>query len=941
MRSIKEIDMADDLLQKVAEFIAKKANNPKDLTDTLVVFEGTRPSAYLRDKISKVLGFSYMAPSIFSLNDLVEYIVSEEGTFTIASELDVAHKLYEIVKRIAPEVFVQQRLFSDFISWAEEINRFIDRMYFENKEDDALINVQANAAIGYDVPESINKILEHIVRIKTELRDVLSKENKMTRGMLFQKAKELSKSIKLKKIKKIIFVNILFFQKCEEEILKNLSLTHETTFFYQGSPDDWKILKNIYDSLDCIVERTKKTNKDNDLKIYAPCDVHSQCAMVSDIIRETKDYDNTLVVLPEKENMVPLFSMLSSVTKDINVSMGYPIKRSALFSLVEMLINAQKTKKQGRYYTKEYVSIIMHPIIKNLDIGYGQAFTRGIVQVIENVFKGNIDISYSGQVFIDINELEKKGDFLEVVQEQAGSQDILQHDIIKTLSFIREHFFEKWGKVNSLKDLAAVLKGFIAVIMEYSDPERYPLQFNVIDALFKVVDNLEHINIEEEFSVDEIFSIFKSLVENEKTKFAGFPLKGIQVSEMMETRALCFKNVILMDLNEGIIPYGKINEPLIPVEVMRMLELSDPEIEEAIQKYHFNRIINTSEKAHLLYKNAEDSQKSRFLEDIIWTEQKRSRKLDVFSKFQAHFSSKIISQEKVKEKDASMVETIKNMTFSISSINTYIGCPMRFYYRYVLGIQETENILEGVQPRHIGDFVHKLLEEVFKKYINVPLIIDQMFKKDFFILLQELYKRDFENKMGVQKELFKDIIQDRLEAFLENERQRAEELGIRVSMVEENIKNTINTKAGELNLTAKIDRVDIDRQDNVYVLDYKAGSTSLMPSNIANINMQEISREKIKDMIRSVQLPVYLYLLQNSQKIDMEKVNVNAGLYYIRSVEIKWLFGKKDKILPKEALKLYIQATKYILEEICDKDKPFRCDKSARECSICPYVGMC
>ena len=50
--------------------------------------------------------------------------------------------------------------------------------------------------------------------------------------------------------------------------------------------------------------------------------------------------------------------------------------------------------------------------------------------------------------------------------------------------------------------------------------------------------------------------------------FSGSPLKGFQILGLLESRSLSFDNVIIMDVNETLLPKLKINEPLIPREII-------------------------------------------------------------------------------------------------------------------------------------------------------------------------------------------------------------------------------------------------------------------------------------------------------------------------------------------------------------------------------------
>ncbi len=79
-------------------------------------------------------------------------------------------------------------------------------------------------------------------------------------------------------------------------------------------------------------------------------------------------------------------------------------------------------------------------------------------------------------------------------------------------------------------------------------------------------------------------------LSSQMVAFSGSPLRGLQILGLFETRALNFKNVIVVDVNEGLLPSLNIYEPLIPREVMIKLNLDRLELEEEIQRYGFHAL---------------------------------------------------------------------------------------------------------------------------------------------------------------------------------------------------------------------------------------------------------------------------------------------------------------------------------------------------------------
>ena len=57
---------------------------------------------------------------------------------------------------------------------------------------------------------------------------------------------------------------------------------------------------------------------------------------------------------------------------------------------------------------------------------------------------------------------------------------------------------------------------------------------------------------------------------------------------------------------------------------------------------------------------------------------------------------------------------------------------MEFYYTYVLGVKEQEDLLDEPEARQVGTFVHGLLEESFKPFLNKKPEITSVFRKRFY-----------------------------------------------------------------------------------------------------------------------------------------------------------------------------------------------------------------
>ena len=107
-------------------------------------------------------------------------------------------------------------------------------------------------------------------------------------------------------------------------------------------------------------------------------------------------------------------------------------------------------------------------------------------------------------------------------------------------------------------------------------------------------------------SARRMFKIFDAKISGELVKFHGSPLKGLQILGLLETRSLNFENVIVLDVNEGVLPRLNIYAYLIPREVMISLGLDQMELEEEIQRYQFMRLLSSAKDVHLIYRESKD-----------------------------------------------------------------------------------------------------------------------------------------------------------------------------------------------------------------------------------------------------------------------------------------------------------------------------------------------
>nr|MBP7216207.1 PD-(D/E)XK nuclease family protein [Candidatus Omnitrophota bacterium] len=776
MERVKTYQLSEDFIAHLTRYLLDEfVARGEDLSSLGIVFPGKRPALFLKRSLARAIGGEFFAPAFFSIDEFVEHILTRQGPVQKISDLDACFMIYSLAKKISPDILQRRESFSAFLPWAREIVAFIEQLDLEGIEDEPLVNIQNKAAIGYDVPENINLLLNHIIAIRKAFHRELALKHLFSRGLMYATAARFAKDVSLGTVSNVLFCGFFFLHKTEQDIIKELYHAGKADLFFQGDPAEWSVLDKLQEALSIRLTPDTRKQPEYCLTIQSGFDVHSEVCLVRQILKQTKQLDKTVVVLPEPANIIPLLSEISGHILDFNVSMGYPLMRSSLYALFTYIIKAQETKKNDAYYVKDYLRLLAHPLVKNLMIVSNSQATRVLVHKIEEVLLGIEETSLGGSLFVRLDDIEHLKDLYDLALATMKKMDIeVTRDELKDLvRRLHALLFSCWEKVATFYDFSSELKTFMDFFVTKSHLNRYPLNLKMADKVYAIQEELSAAAFNHEpFLLADIFNVFQNKLEREMISFSGSPLKGLQILGLFETRSLSFDNVIIMDMNESVLPSLKIYEPLIPREVMIGLGLNRLEHEEQIQRYQFKKLLASAKQVHLLYQQRQDKEKSRFIEELIWERQKIGKTLKTFTMPSVSFKVKVLPKKMIIEKNSKIVTFLKKKEYSASSINTYLNCPLQFYFRYVLGLEEREDLLEEPQGSDIGTFIHELLEEQFKQYIGKAPVIDGHYAKQFLAAMDDKFEQDFARKMKSDAFLIRGILTVRMQRFLENEARR-------------------------------------------------------------------------------------------------------------------------------------------------------------------------
>jgi ATP-dependent helicase/nuclease subunit B len=930
----------DNFIKKLAVFVKDNfCFQGNDFSRLAIVFGGKRPALFLKKELAQNLKQVFFAPRFFSMDEFAGFIASKKEPFAQISEIESCYLLYKLAGEKLPQLLKGRQSFAQFLPWGRELLSFLEQLDLEDIPLKTLENIQANASIGYEVPESINTLLEHVVLLRGAFNSILIQKKSYTRGLIYKIAAQNIEEAACEEFDKILFCNLFYLHHSEEKLIKNLYDRDKAILFFQKDGQDWSVFRKAEKVFSAKIEPHDLVKPNYNLKIYAGFDSHSQVCLAREILKNIKDIDKTVIVLPEPEAAVALLCEITQVASDFNVSIGYPLRRSSLYSLFELAFRAQGSRKEDKYYAKDYLKVISHPLIKNISFfAIEPAVTRILAHKIEEFIVGIEESALAGSLFVSLKELEGLEDLYQAAELALNKMDIdikrqALQDIVRE---IHRLLFYSWEDIGNFYEFACVLEDSLNILIKYSFLASYPLNLAICDRLLELTSALKKSDFsKDKFDKEEVFKIFLNHLDTQRFSFSGSPLKGLQILGLLESRALSFENVIILDSNEQVLPRLNIYEPLIPRQVMLALGLNRLEKEDEIQRHQFMRLIGAAKNVHLIYDSGIEKEKSRFLEELIWNKEKEKKELEVIPVAKAAFTTHLQPAKQAISKNKEMLEFLRQRSYSASSVNTYLNCPLRFYYQYVLGLEEKESLLEDPEGADIGTFIHEFLELAFAPFKGKKPLIEENFKKYFNQLLEQRFAVEFARKMKSDSFLLKEIILLRMKNFLDAEAKRQVD---KVVCLEEEGTSSLELSCGTFNFKYRIDRIDKMSDGTLLVIDYKTGGSDLKPSNFEKIKSKGFTRAAMKKTVKSFQLPLYYYFV--GQRYG--ECPLNAAFYNLNNSNFSYLLKNEELSLGDKVVQVILGGLDALFSELLDPGVKFCPDEeNTNYCAICPFFYLC
>lgn len=439
--------------------------------------------------------------------------------------------------------------------------------------------------------------------------------------------------------------------------------------------------------------------------------------------------------------------------------------------------------------------------------------------------------------------------------------------------------------------------------------------------------------------------------------YVGDPENSLNIMGMLETRGMEFDHVILLSMNEGMLPAIPSDESFLLYSVKEHYGLPTPREQIAMQAHHFYSLLQDCRRATLLYVRSQTDQskeKSRFLLQLENELPEARLNEEHPYPFRLYHPRYDRHDELSIRKTPFLLEQLRNALqrkTSYSSLSSYLTCPMRFYRERILDWGEPPETGKDMDVAVKGSIFHKALENFFcgkgpDRISRLNIVLNESdvtrFRQQQQTLLEQAAEEVFPDGDISQGANF--IAAQEIRLWMERYARAMEaEIGngeLRILRCEENMQMPVAglLPEGNILLEGFADRIDIYRRQGeesvLRIIDYKTGL-------LKKLQLDDWNMLKEPEGAQALQLLMYLYLYHSLH--PETPYRLQACICSTRNkAEMSALHGKKIDELPigqiVEGTQRFLSDT---IAEILDPQQDIVCRRDPARCTYCPYIEFC
>ena len=394
----------DSFLKNIAEDLFERYKNK--ISELCLVFPNRSASIYFKKYLSELTDKPIWSPDSTTINELMQEI----SGLTVADNIKLLFELYTIYKQVKKS----EESFDDFYFWGEMmLNDFDDIDKYLINPEDLFKNLRSLKSIQdqftYLSDEQIEAIKqfwqsfdleqksihqEDFISIWNILLDIYLSFNKRLselgiayEGMIYRKVADHLKGneeITLS-CSKYIFIGFNALNNCEKRLFTYLDNNKLADFYWdydesyisnQHFEAGLFLRDNIkqYKAPQSFTSKNifKSLSQNKNIEIISVPSTIGQTKVIAEKLKNTNENftespNKAAIVLADEELLVPVLHSVPDSIDKVNITMGYPVNNTPIYSLLEHVIDLQKNAKQTKsgitFYYKNVVAILSHQYV--------------------------------------------------------------------------------------------------------------------------------------------------------------------------------------------------------------------------------------------------------------------------------------------------------------------------------------------------------------------------------------------------------------------------------------------------------------------------------------------------------------------------------------------------------------------------------------------------
>lgn len=961
--------MKETFINRIAQHIKEHYDLQKQ--ELTVVFPNKRAAFYLRSEFQKDNATTIWLPQILSIQEAM----TQWSGKLLVDNIDMLFELIDIDAELRPNSDSDLKTFG---SQAAQMAKDFDEIDQYDVDAEQLFNyVLDNKKLEiWDFDEEKSKEKERkylgffksLYKYYTRLRERLEQQGKGYYGMITKHLAHLDDNSLCQAIgeRKIIFAGFNALTKTEDAIIDKLVKNGlaEVIFDY-----DSYYIDDTNNEAGLFARRYRLTHpkwmensvsnrlltEEKHIHIISASGNTLQAKALQAKLQANND-SNAAIILADEKLLIPVLNSIpcTDAFGDFKVSMGYPVNKTTVNQLIKEYFSIQRWNKIKRKIT-----------------------IKGEEQAIEGWYIWHIfrimDLELVRIIFSN-NELQS----YERWKKQAGENgkfifedsDFASFDTtpdIKTfLHLILKTKQENEQKAIGFCDNILQLLSFIAnKIQSKKEPKKMVFLLNQVSEIGKTIIRIKQVVERHPDYANDIKSVeilYRTLSSGAAIKLNSSSTNGLQIMGLLETRNLDFSKLHVLSVNEGILPTDKSQSSFIPSFIKRVFGLPGYTEKQAVFAYHFYHLLQNGNDINLYYNNlasASGGEPSRFILQIEH-ELARHDNIKIVKETFATDTSETTSAIANTAQKQPVMDKIKHILtergLSPTSLSSYIDCPMKFYLKYIMGINDN-SFDEEMGANTKGTIIHRTLEILLEGYKKQAKPID---KEEFKLISSQKENAlsqaiEESNPRGMTdigyNYLNKLNIHQQLENYLNYTSLQLKD-GKTISIIdtESELYAKCDTSNGSYAFKGNADR--IDRFDGTLrVIDYKTGEVGSGDVTLPYRFEDQDDLEYLRSIpAKALQLLLYQYMfLKNNPSHQAGEVQgcIHA-LKYSNQLEFplrKLTRKPAGTIVPFLEDDTFIDDMEKMLsavvEEISNPDILFTQTEDTQKCKNCDFKEIC